>query len=164
MLTLLLFLFFGADLAALSSDDWPTRHAATKRLAGTTRGAILAVVCPNHADPEVRFRLQLGRHDHQLTLAATFALCRPEPCQFRDAHWWADRPDRLAALERVATRLGLYDPECEPPPAWYSWSPADQFWVAVHPFAASVAEWVNVRRGRATCWAAVGRLEGLLCR
>lgn len=158
MLTLLLFLFFGADLAALSSDDWPTRHAATKRLAGTTRGAILAILCYDHPDCEIRHRIRLGRHDHRLEIAAAFAVCRPEPCPFREAHWWADRPDRLAALERVATRLGLHDPECERP-AWYTWTGEDQFMAAAHPFAASVAGWVNVCRGRATCWAAAGRIK-----
>lgn len=152
MIPLVLSLLFAPDLAALSSDDWRTREAASKRLAGTTRGAILAVVCPNHADPEVRFRLQLGRHDYRLTVAAAFAVCRPEPCPFREAHWWADRPDRLAALERVATRLGLHDPDCENP-AWHRWSGEDQFLAAAFPFAASVGGWLNVTRGRATAWA-----------
>ena len=158
MLTLLLSLLFAPDLAALGSPDWPTRHAASKRLAGTTRGTVLAVLCPGHVDPEVRMRLTLGHRDYRLTVAAAFAVCRPEPCPFREAHWWADRPDRLAALERVATRLGLHDPECERP-AWYTWTGEDQFMAAAHPFAASVAGWVNVCRGRATCWAAAGRIK-----
>lgn len=161
MLALALSLLFGPDLSDLASDDWRTREAASKRLAGTTRGAILATICPGHADPEVWMRLRLGRHDYRLDVAAAFAVCRPEPCPFREAHWWADRPDRLAALERVAARLGLHDPDCESP-SWYSWTGHDQFLAAEHPFAASVGGWLNVCRGRATCWAAAGRIKETL--
>ena len=145
-------LAFAADLGQLGSDDWRTRHAATKRLAGTIRGALLSMLCVEHVDPEVRMRLRLGRPDYPLAVAAAFAVCRPEPCPFREAHWWADRPDRLAALERVATRLGLHDPDCENP-AWHRWSGEDQFLAAAFPFAASVGGWLNVTRGRATAWA-----------
>ena len=135
------------DAAAMASPRWEVRAAATARLKGTWRGTLLAVL--PHGDPEVQMRMRIVcPRDPGLELAAAWTLSQSGCVPYRESHWWADRPDRLAALERAGAMLGLFDPAREVP-AWRTWDGTDQFQAAQYPFARSVESFVGQCRGRA---------------
>lgn len=120
MLTAILFLVLGRDLAALGSDEWAVRDAATRRLTGTLRGEVAALAFDDHPDPEVRFRLQLAvrgnRYPTVTYAAALWMIGRPvcdSPHWYDDARWWT-RLDRLAVLDRAAAALRVSKPDEAP--------------------------------------------------
>lgn len=109
----LLALFFAPDLDQLGSPDWSVRAAATAKLRGTVRGALVSVVGARSPDPEVRARSVIIGPRWTLTDAlAAWCLVVPGPAPWPECDRWYFDHEARAAIFRAAKRLRLWNP-CE---------------------------------------------------